>query len=697
MLSLSTSMVHADQVTEPLESVVIHGVADLQDESRLATLGPFGTRDVQDVPYSLSVIPSELFFSEQRKTIADALRYLPSVQADAGRLALRGVQGSVIENTRLDGFNVVGTTDYPLEEFERIEVLDSMAGSLYGPADASGTFNFVQKRAPRDPSLMLRAGVTEQGAVLGNADFGGSLVSDGSLRGRANLLLDHGNAFVDDSLLRRALVALSLDKDFAEGTSVYLNFSKYLFLQRGLPGVFSVATNVPFPSPVDPKRIGYGQPYAGNNNATTIGSIRVEHHFNSHWTLSGGFLRQIADRQFSVVTNTLTDAAGAYTTTGVSSGASRFTVNSNQLRLNGSFETGVLKHDLALATVGYNWANYNPRAGVASLVLGSASLSNPVIFPEPTYPDYTNRYRTALQRAQSLIVADSIGLGKSWDLMASAAYSWLYAYTYNLAAVTTRASRDADISPGVSLTWHPTNASSVYASYADTLQPGDIAPANTANQNEVLPAYRSKEYEAGYKQRFASIDLTAAVFEIRRPYAFADPATLVDGLPVFRTAGLQRNRGVELNGVGSVTELVSIYAGLAYLDPRILDSSNAASDGKRIVGLSHFSTSVTVDVRIPAVPGLSANARVVAVDRRPADNANTDYISGYWVGDIGLALERKIWGWPSAFRLSVYNVTGERYWTNVVPGGLGGYSGVGNASANVGAPRTAMASWTMNF
>ena len=106
---------------------------------------------------------------------------------------------------------------------------------------------------------------------------------------------------------------------------------------------------------------------------------------------------------------------------------------------------------------------------------------------------------------------------------------------------------------------------------------------------------------------------------------------------------------------------------------------------------------MTADVRIPAVPGLSANARVVAVDRRPANNANTAYISGYWVGDLGLALERKIWGWPSAFRLSVYNVSGERYWTNVVPGGLGGYSGVGNASANVGAPRTAMASWTMNF
>jgi iron complex outermembrane receptor protein len=698
VLTVSAAMVRADEQPKEPETVVVQGVADLQEESRLATLGPFGTRDVQEIPYSLSVIPAELFSSQQRKTIADALRYLPSVQADAGRLALRGVQGSVIENTRLDGFNVVGTTDYPLEEFDRIEVLDSMAGSLYGPADASGTFNFVQKRAPRDPSLMLHAGVSEHGAVLGNADFGGPLLSDGSLRGRANLLLDDGDTFVgDSSLLRRALAAVSLDKDFAAGTSVYLNFSDYHFDQRGLPGVFGVATNIPFPSPVDPKRPGYGQPYAGNYNDTTTGSIRVEQRLGSDWVLSGGFLRQIADRQFSVVTNTLTNTAGAYTTTGVSSGADRFTVNSNQARLDGKFVTGPVKHDLVIGTTGYDWANYNPRAGVGSLVLGSASLTNPVVYPEPAYPDYTNRYQSALQTAQSIIVADNIGLGESWDFMASAAYSWLHAYTYNLAGATTRASSDADVSPGASLTWHPFKGSSIYGSYADTLQPGDIAPAGTENANDVLPAYRTKEYEVGYKQRLSGMDLSAAVFEIRRPYAYADPTDLVNGLAVFRTVGLQQNRGVELNAVGSVTPLLSLYAGVSYLDPKILDSASSASDGKRIVGLSHFTTSISADVRIPAVAGLSANARIVGADRRPANDTNTQYISGYWVGDIGLALEREIWGRQSIFRLSVYNVTGEKYWTNVVPGGLGGYSGVGNASANVGAPRTGMASWTMNF
>ena len=38
----------------------------------------------------------------------------------------------------------------------------------------------------------------------------------------------------------------------------------------------------------------------------------------------------------------------------------------------------------------------------------------------------------------------------------------------------------------------------------------------------------------------------------------------------------------------------------------------------------------------------------------------------------------------------MYNVTNQRYWTNIVAGGLNGYSGNGNATVAVGDPRSAM-------
>ncbi len=58
----------------------------------------------------------------------------------------RGFQGSIVQNTRLDGLNVVGTTAIAAENLGGIEVLNGLAGSLYGPQTPAGVFNYVLKR-----------------------------------------------------------------------------------------------------------------------------------------------------------------------------------------------------------------------------------------------------------------------------------------------------------------------------------------------------------------------------------------------------------------------------------------------------------------------------------------------------------------------------------------------------------------------
>jgi iron complex outermembrane receptor protein len=46
----------------------------------------------------------------------------------------------------------------------------------------------------------------------------------------------------------------------------------------------------------------------------------------------------------------------------------------------------------------------------------------------------------------------------------------------------------------------------------------------------------------------------------------------------------------------------------------------------------------------------------------------------------------------TVYRLEMTNVGNEHYWTNIVPGGLGGYTGAGQSSASIGAPRMLQAS-----
>ncbi|MCP6588277.1 TonB-dependent siderophore receptor, partial [Klebsiella pneumoniae] len=88
--------------------------------------------------------------------------------------------------------------------------------------------------------------------------------------------------------------------------------------------------------------------YAGNDDTTTTGSLHIKHDFDGNWLLDIGVLRQIADRESTAVTNTLTDNRGHYTITTANSAASRFTINSYLANLTGSVETGWLQHDLAV-------------------------------------------------------------------------------------------------------------------------------------------------------------------------------------------------------------------------------------------------------------------------------------------------------------------------------------------------------------
>lgn len=649
-----------------------------------------------DTPYTINSISSTQMADQQVESVRDAMRTLPWVQADTARPQTRGVQGAVIENSRADGFNMVSTTDYPMEQFDHIEVLNGVAGSLYGPATGAGIFNFVQKRAGQTGTNTLRLGIRDSGALLAHADLWTPLDSEKRWRARVNLMQDIGESYVRSSHKRRSLAAVALDGDLTPSTQLQVNASRYEYVARGLPGSFGVAANVKFPAPVDPKRKGHGQEYAGGDNDTNTVTARVLHTFDNGWKLEGGLSRQIADRESTSVSNTVLSAAGNYRTTSGSTTASRFTVTGNQLSLSGKLDAGGIQHDLVVANNGFDWNNYNPVGGT-TLTLGTASIDNPVAYARSAYPSFTQRYQTAGQRQQSLIVADTMTLSEQWQLMLSGAYSWMHLTNYNRAGTTTRKSSDKGLSTFAGLLYKPTTASSVYLSYGDTLQPGGAAPAGTSNAGDVLDPYRSKQWELGYKARLAEVDVTASVFRIERPFAYSDSTVMTDGKPLYHSAGRQRNHGAEFSVTGQVGPYLALTGGVAWLDPRMKQTSSASSNDKRIVGLSRWSFGLGADLRIAAVPGLSANMQLTALDRRPANYANTDWTGGYVCTDLGLRYQQTLMGHDAVWRFSVNNLTNRRYWTNVVAGGLNGYSGVGNAGAAVGAPRTMLLTLTLGF
>lgn len=658
--------------------------------ARTACMGPLGEQTVLDTPYSIHVLPTELLENQQLKSVTEALRYLPSVQGENIRPQTRGLQAGVVQNTRMDGMNIAATTDYPVEQFERIEVLDGLAGALYGPANPAGTFNYVLKRPAATPLRRVSIGYATQSGKFASADLGGWLGEAQRFGYRVNLLDDSGDGAVDGSHLTRKLASLAFDIRLAPGTTLETNASRYHYITTGLSGTFALANNVRFPSAPDPDKVGYGQPFAGDDNVTTSASVRLRHQFSPDWQLSVGLLRQKSDRASTVPTNTLTSNTGAYSTTAATTTFSLDTILSNTVALNGCVQAGGLRHDLVLSNTGFDWKRFTPYQ-TGAVTLGTATLDNPVVYAQPAFPDFSNRYRALTTRQQSLTLGDTLGFNEQWSASVFASQSQIDVRNYGKTGDVTSEYHDSGLSTNATLRYKPRADMSLYGSYADSLQQGDIAPAGTVNAGTGLDAYRSKQWELGYKMGYGTLEASAAVFRVERPYA----VTGADN--VYAARGNQVNRGLELSANGALTSRLAVYAGFSWLDPRVFDTGSAATSGKDILGLSRTVTSVLLDYSVPQVRGLSVNLFVNHTGDMQGDNANTYQVDGRTVIDLGARYSTRVMGRNATLSLAVKNVGDERYWANITPSGQNGYSGAGNGTGTLGAPRSVRLSLSVDI
>lgn len=667
----------------PLDISAEQSIAD-QAREKSATLGPMGERRLLDTPYSMSVLSSDLIDSQQLKSFKDIIRYMPSVQADGARPQTRGLQGSVVQNSRLDGLNVVSTTDYPAEQLGGVEVLSGLSGSLYGPANPAGTFNLLSKRPTDFTRNRVTVGVGTGLTWLKAADLSGPFDPDGKIKYRLNVADEQGHSYAPGSTLRRQLVSLATDVQISDDSVIETNFSHYSYLSKGLPGKFAVASGVTLPHAPDPTRSNLGQNYSGDNNTTDTASAHFKHDFDGNWKLDIGALRQIADRESTAVTNTLINNAGTYRSSVASATASRFTINSYLANLNGSVYTAGIRHDLTVGVTGFDWDNYNPVAG-GTTTLGSASLSHPVAFDEPDFPDFTDRYHSANARQRSFVLGDTLTFTPKWSLMLSGSQSRLTADNYSQAGVHT-SSRDSGISTASSVMYKPVDDLTLYLTYADSLQQGDSAAAGSSNAGAILSPYRSRMWELGGKWVARGVNLSLAAFQIKRPFAYTQPDN------VYAVAGDQHNRGVEFLADGDLSQNLKMFGGITWLDPKLLSTGNDSTEDTRIVGLSRMTASLLTEYRIDQVPGLAVNLNARYASARPTDDSNDHWVGSYTTFDTGASYSTRLMKRDTVYRLEVTNLTNERYWTNIVPGGLNGYTGAGQASATPAAPRMVQAS-----
>jgi iron complex outermembrane receptor protein len=683
----------------------VHNAAtNPQYNTGTVSLGPLGNRKLLDTPFSMTVIPQDLIENLQLKTVNDTLRYLPSVEIrnqqgyEVSRPQSRGFQGSVVQATRLDGLNIIGTTAIPAENLSGIQVLNGLAGSLYGPATPAGVFNYTLKR-PTDTPFAAYTQYFDSNSVFTEQIDTGGRTPDGKVGYRFNVVHGQGESWAPESHADRTLASGALDFHISDRTVVETNFSHYQTNITGLPGsiVYFGSPKFPvLPNAVDPTRLGYGQPGAGADLVTDTGLVKLKHEINNDWNIEIGALYQDAVRNLFGITNTMTNNLGNYTVTKNFDAVPHFTVASNTASLNGRFDLLGFRNELTIGTNGFFNGQYSYENSIMT-PLGSSNLADPAVLPTKPIPYNGGQFQSAILSNQTIITGDTFHFNNQWAVQGVVSTSFLHSASWSkTGAMTSHNDTDGVVSPTVSLIYKPASQLTAYATFAKSVEQGEQAPAGTQNVNAILALYHDQEYEVGLKYAVTpGLLATFALFNMTRPLASNVVTSTNPPQQTFEVVGTQRNNGAELFLQGQVYQDLSVFGGVSYIDARLVNTGVAATNGRLVVGVPLFKTDVALDYHPAAWQGFALTGGVHAEGERAATNLNNSYAPPYATFDLGVRATRIIDKHIVTMRFQVLNVGNVFYYSSIADGNIVGSPGAN--TAYLGTPRTYMVGLQMTL
>jgi iron complex outermembrane recepter protein len=677
--------------------------------------GVLGTAPVVNQPFMITEMPADEIANTQVRNLRDAIKYLPLVSyteqqgPEILRPATRGLQGSIEENTMMDGLNMAITGANPMEEYQEMQVENGLGASMYGPANPSGMFDFILKRPTNErfENIYLEQDPNTVGTIYG--DFSGRLGRRKIFGYRSNLLYGDGGQFVEYSRLRRRLAEFAFDVRPTDRTTLDAHYSVYDVVQRGYPGWFVYGPNTKvtgttqdpaptliLPTAPDPTRVGYGQAYAGVNLTTQSTSARLLHDFSPNWHAMMGGLAQRLDRFIDTPVNTISDNSGDYKTTLATGFAPRFGTESDLGYITGTINKWGIKQDVVLASNGYRFNSYG-YAAQPTITLGSANINDPMVYAAPaTLPKNTGLYQSAVVHQQGFNLGDMIYFPKRFSVRLAASQDWIGVDNYTSATKRTGGSNDNGISPSVSVMYKPTLGSTVYATYASSLEEGAFAPgsATVVNAYQGLAPYRSKEWEIGYKTDGKPLNISTALFRLQQP--FANTVALNATQSIFEIVGKQVNYGAEISAQGTLFRRLLIDGGFTALDSRLTDTGIAATNDKRFVGIPGYHSNLLSEYRVPGVANLSITGNWEFTGRRTQDDENLHSTPGFNTFDFGFRYSRTLFTKLATLRFTTNNITNTHYYSTIAAGDITGTNASSN-TAFTGNPRTFASSLEFSF
>ncbi|QNN76871.1 TonB-dependent siderophore receptor [Pseudoxanthomonas mexicana] len=560
-----------------LDGIEVVGDKDAYQVLRISSATKTDT-PLRDVPQSVTVISQGLIRDQAMQNMGDVVRYVPGVQMAQGEghrdaPILRG-------NTSTADFFIDGLRDdvqyyRDLYNVERVEVLKGPGGMIFGRDASGGLINRVTKQADwsNARNLGLTVGSWDSYRVTGDVD---QALND-SVAVRVTGFYEDSDSFRDEVTLERWAVNPTLTWRLSDDTQLevgYEHFEDDRVTDRGVPSYLG-----------RPLRIDEATFFGSAELSPTWAEIdaltaRVRHEFSPQVTLVNQTRVANYDKFYQ---NVFPGAYTAATNRVAISAYNNLTERKNilnQTDLTAKFATGAVQHTLLAGlelgrqeTDNFRQTGYFPTAPQPAP--GQLATSHWVTLPNTYYTDPvvftqsgSDANNNSVAKTAAVYVQDQIEFSPHWQALLGVRFDRFEADLYNRRNNATLSSSDDLVSPRAGLIYKPTEATSIYASYAISYVPrAGEQLASLSISNRALDPEKFTNKEVGFKWDIHdALSFTAALYQLDRTnVAITDPLdatrlVLVDG---------QRVKGLELGLAGNLTEQWQVMAGYAYQDSQV--------------------------------------------------------------------------------------------------------------------------------
>ncbi|MDY7577893.1 TonB-dependent siderophore receptor [Herbaspirillum sp. RTI4] len=639
-----------------------------------ARASPYATPDVQvetlggkavkELPLSMQSYGSELIEAQASRTLTDVLKNDASTQDTAvgaamDNISIRGFPVDWSNSLRRDGMPVAPYFDIALENTERVDVLKGPSGFLYGVNTPGGSVNYVLKRPTPDSlhtaamEMREHAGrYTQYARIDSGGPFNKGDEGDPGRGYRLNLAQEKRGDFSANGDRRREFASLALDWRLSPDALLRLD-ADYQNSRLAAQPMLGLQPDGSLPPQADPRTL-LGQPWLQYASKSFNLGARIDLQLNKDWLLTSQITQSFNERDAAFPDIYTLSANGTILSGDIYlSRDQSFRVRSTNTFVSGKVSTGALRHHLV---AGLSSRHYRANeSGFAILPITVGSLYQPVYTPQPT--TIAAPPKTLTQNSQtSLFASDVIDIGPQWSVM----LGWRHVRYRNdstppgQAAMHDRSSVNVP-ALGLLYKWQP--QLSTYVSYAKGFEPGGLAAYNTLNAGQYLAPLHSRQWETGIKADPApDLSLTAALFRIEKGLQYVNEQNY------FVAGGQQRHTGLELNLNGKAGKDLSVLASVAWLRTQLLDTGDAATNGKRAANVPAFQLSGFADYRLRSLPGMHLSGGVYHVGRRALNAQNSPFLSSYTRFDIGARYLTRIAAYAVTLRAGIENLTDKRYW-----------------------------------